>query len=62
MKMYTKPTVDVVELSVKETMADLPKAVPGTYYGSVGGTDYSATGYVSTVYDLTATNTSAVQG
>ncbi|MBE7051032.1 MAG: hypothetical protein E7395_00480 [Ruminococcaceae bacterium] len=57
MKMYTKPTVDVVELSVKETMADLPAAVQGSYTGSLGGT--TVTNYTTTVYDLTATNTSA---
>ena len=57
MKTYVKPTVDVVELSVKENMAALPSgiadSVQGTYsYGSNEN-------LVATVYDLTTANTSA---
>ncbi len=53
MKTYVKPTVDVVELSVKENMAALPQGVNqvidmGATYGSVE----------TTVYDLTAVATS----
>ena len=56
MKNYVKPTVDVVELSVKENMANgLPGALQeqtkisfGTTYGEV----------VTTVYDLTAVSVS----
>ena len=53
MKTYVKPTVDVVELSVKENMAALPTGVNqtinmGATYGDVE----------TTVYDLTAVATS----
>lgn len=58
MKTYVKPTVDVVELSVKENMAALPSGITGGTTNS-----YSYAGYNSqietTVYDLTTASTSA---
>ena len=59
MKMYTKPTVDVVELSVKETMAALPAAVSGSV--ATGTYTSGEVTYAATVYDLTATTTSTTQ-
>ena len=61
MKNYVKPELNVVELSVKETMADLPAGiqttVTGEYKGEVDGTDIPLT-----VYNLTSLNTSQVNG
>ena len=61
MKKYVKPEINVVELSVKETMADLPAgiqtaAVSGEVKGNVDGD------IPLTVYNLTALNTSQVNG
>ena len=50
MKTYVKPTVDVVELSVKENMAALPSGI------KTETTNLSIGAYgdvVTTVYDLT---------
>lgn len=55
MKTYVKPTVDVVELSVKENMAALPSGVSQSTVAGVTGT-YNE--IATTVYDLTAANTS----
>ena len=60
MKTYVKPTVDVVELSVKENMAALPSAV-GTATGS-GSYQYGGAAIATTVYDLTVASTSTTQG
>ena len=51
MKTYVKPTVDVVELSVKENIAVLPQGVSQTSVAGVVGT-YNE--IATTVYDLTA--------
>ena len=56
MKTYVKPTVDVVELSVKENMAALPGVLTGNEtinFGSAYGGEI-----VTTVYDLTEVNVS----
>lgn len=56
MKTYVKPTVDVVELSVKENMAALPSAVDG---GKSGTLSYGTNSQIAaTVYDLTTAATS----
>jgi len=56
MKTYVKPTVDVVELSVKENMAALPTGVSGT----TSTLNYATYGDVATtVYDLTKASASA---
>ena len=55
MKTYIKPTVDVVELSVKENMAALPSGVQE-------GNNITITGaygdVITTVYDLTTESVS----
>lgn len=55
MKTYVKPTVDVVELSVKENMAALPTGItegaPSTY-------TYNNNVVDMTVYDLTKASAS----
>lgn len=56
MKMYVKPTVDVVELSVKESMAALPAGVSGTTTTLTNVGTYGDV--VTTVYDLTAVSAS----
>ena len=61
MKNYVKPELNVVELSVKETMADLPAGIQPTTIESADG------GYIDgnvplTVYNLTSLNTSQVNG
>ena len=56
MKTYVKPTVDVVELSVKENMANLPAGVTTSTGTSISYNDNS---YVETVYDLTNASSSA---
>lgn len=57
MKTYVKPTVDVVELSVKENMASgLPTALEQPNSFTVGSTTYGDV--ITTVYDLTATSIS----
>ena len=58
MKTYVKPTVDVVELSVKENMAALPDAVKGEVSFTYGGATYND--YTATVYDLTTAATSNI--
>ena len=56
MKSYVKPTVDVVELSVKENMASgLPGALQEQTTINFGGTYGDV---VTTVYDLTAVSVS----
>ena len=57
MKTYVKPTVDVVELSVKENMAALPTGVT-TATGGVAGV-YGNDNIATTVYDLTKASASA---
>ena len=51
MKSYVKPTVEVVELSVRESMADLPAAIEGTL-------DYADGKIHLTTYNLAAVSTS----
>ena len=51
MKSYVKPTVEVVELSVRESMADLPDAVTGEF-------DYNGGKIHLTTYNLAAVSTS----
>lgn len=53
MKLYVKPSVDVVELSVKETIADLPKGVVTTE--TINGQEMKLT-----TYNLAAVETSEV--
>lgn len=61
MKNYVKPEINVVELSVKETMADLPAGIKAAPESVSYKTD--TTGEVPlTVYNLTALNTSQVNG
>ncbi len=58
MKTYVKPTVDVVELSVKENIAVLPAGInytTGTYTPTAGGQAYA-----ETVYDLTTASNSVL--
>ena len=56
MKTYVKPTVDVVELSVKENMAALPT---GVSTGVTSTINYAGYGDVATtVYDLTKASAS----
>lgn len=56
MKTYVKPTVDVVELSVKENMAALPSGIDQSTNATY---TYGGTSYTATVYDLTTANNSA---
>jgi len=58
MKKYVKPTIDVVELSVKENMAALPAGISQTAATDVTETTTDA-GIPLTVYNLTAVKTSA---
>ena len=58
MKTYVKPTVDVVELSVKENMAALPAPVSGTQQTLNLGGSYG--NIVTTVYDLSEINVSNI--
>jgi len=53
MKCYVKPTVEVVALSVKETIADLPEAVTST-----STIDYKGEKVTLTTYNLAAVQTS----
>ena len=55
MKTYVKPTVDVVELSVKENMAALPTGVTGTPGTPI---TYAGKAVETTVYDLTKASAS----
>lgn len=61
MKNYVKPEINVVELSVKETMAALPAGIQtATVSGEVKGT---VDGDIPlTVYNLATLNTSQIQG
>ena len=52
MKLYGKPSVDVDELSVKETIADLPAGVVSNY------TDSKGNSMKLTTYNLAAVETS----
>ena len=56
MKTYVKPTVDVVELSVRENMANLPAGVSGVSQTLNLGGEYGDV--VATVYNLTETTLS----
>lgn len=56
MKQYTKPTVSVVELSVKESIAALPVAIRNTMTTSVEST--SSGNVILTTYNLAAASTS----
>lgn len=53
MKNYVRPTVDVVELSVKENMAALPTSI-APVKGTTGTVNVNDTDYTATVYDLTS--------
>lgn len=53
MKNYVRPTVDVVELSVKENMAALPSSI-APVAGTPGTVNVGNDTYVATVYDLTS--------
>ena len=57
MKIYVKPAVDVVELSVKENMAALPKAAQSK---STGTYTYNSQQVATVVYDLAEENVSTV--
>ena len=52
MKLYVKPSVDVVELSVKETIADLPVGV------TVETKNINGQSMTLTTYNLAAVETS----
>ncbi|MBQ4527658.1 MAG: hypothetical protein II998_06275 [Clostridia bacterium] len=58
MKKYVKPTIDVVELSVKENMAALPAGISKTVVAG-DSTGTTENGVPLTVYNLTAVTTSA---
>ncbi len=61
MKNYVKPEINVVELSVKETMAALPTGIKtAPVAGAADGT--YGDDIPLTVYDLTSINTSQIQG
>ncbi len=53
MKQYTKPTVSVVELSVKESIAALPAAIKDSAVSTIENT--SAGNVLITTYNLAAT-------
>ena len=57
MKQYIKPTVDVVELAVRETIADLPNAISGVA-GVVSDTTINGQAVTLTTYNLAAQQTS----
>ena len=62
MKIYVKPELNVVELSVKENMANLPAGINTTVEGTTG-TYVGDNGDIPlTVYNLTSLNTSRVNG
>jgi len=61
MKNYVKPELNVVELSVKETMAALPAGIQ-TAPESVSYTTDTTVDVPLTVYNLTSLNTSQVNG
>lgn len=56
MKQYIKPSVDVVELSVKENIADMPNALKVVENVDVGGHQVTLT-----TYNLAASSTSINQ-
>ena len=56
MKQYTKPTVNVVELSVKENIAALPNAIKNS--ATVTAENTSAGTVILTTYNLAAASTS----
>lgn len=58
MKQYTKPMLDVVELSVKENIAALPTAVAGN--AKQDTYDLSGTAVNMNVYNLATLSTSRV--
>lgn len=62
MKNYVKPEINVVELSVKETMAALPAGIQTTVQGTDGGYVGEKQDIPLTVYNLTSLNTSQVNG
>ena len=57
MKQYTKPTVNVVELSVKENIAALPNAIKNS--AKVTAEETSAGTVILTTYNLAAASTSS---
>ena len=57
MKQYTKPTVDVVELAVRENIADLPNALVTVSEETVGSNSVTLT-----TYNLAAQSTSDTTG
>lgn len=54
MKQYIKPSVDVVELSVKENIADMPNALKGI----VSTETVNGQSVTLTTYNLAASSTS----
>lgn len=56
MKHYTKPVLDVVELSVKENIAALPTAVAGS--ATTSTTTYNNQDIALTTYNLATVQTS----
>lgn len=61
MKSYVKPEINVVELSVKETMAALPAGIQTSVVGEVSTSTVEGD-IPLTVYNLTTLNTSQVNG
>lgn len=59
MKQYTKPTVSVVDLSVKESIAALPNAIRESGVSQIQET--SAGNVLITTYNLAATAESTTQ-
>lgn len=59
MKQYTKPMLDVVELSVKENIAALPTAVAGN--ATQGTYTMGDTRVNMNVYNLATLSTSSIQ-
>ncbi len=58
MKKYTKPSVQVVELSVKESLSALPKVFRGGFGYSAMGTLTGAASKNATLYRSTSKLTS----
>ena len=56
MKQYTKPTVNVVDLSVKESIAALPNAIRNSATSTIQNT--SAGDVLITTYNLAAVDAS----
>lgn len=60
MKQYTKPTVNVVDLAVKESIAALPSAIANS--AVVTKETSSGSTVLLTTYNLAATSESTTQG